>query len=85
MAEEYFDVVNENNSITGEKKLKSVIHKDGSWHRTVHIYYFMKKDNEYYFLIHLRSKGKDLCPNMWDTHFGGHLKSGASIEETVVS
>ncbi|HPT08396.1 MAG TPA: NUDIX domain-containing protein [bacterium] len=83
--EEYFDIVNENNNLTREKKLRSLAHKDGSWHRTIHVYYFMQKDNEYFFLVHLRSKEKDLCPNMWDTRFGGHIKSGVSIEETVIS
>lgn len=85
MVDEYFDIVDENNKPSMEKKLRSLVHRDGSWHRTVHIYYFMKKNNEYYFLVHLRSKEKDLRPNMWDTRFGGHLKSGQSIEEALVS
>jgi 8-oxo-dGTP diphosphatase len=85
MANEYFDIVDENNNKTGQKKLRSVVHNNGSWHRTVHIYYFMKKDSEYYFLVHLRSKENDLCPNMWDTRFGGHLKSGQNIEQTILS
>lgn len=83
--EEYLDIVDENNNITGEKKLRSLVHKDGSWHRTVHIYYFMKKNNEYYFLVHLGSKDKDLCPDMWDTRFGGHLKSGQDINQALIS
>lgn len=85
MADEYFDIVDENNKLTGEKKLRRVVHEDGSWHRTVHIYYFIKKDDKYYFLVHLRSKEKDLCPNMWDTRFGGHLKSGQDIQQTLIS
>ncbi len=83
--EEYFDIVDENNNLIEEKKLRSLAHKDGSWHRTIHVYYFMKKNNEYFFLVHLRSKEKDLCPNMWDTRFGGHIKSGTTIEETIIS
>lgn len=31
--EEYLDIVDESNNITGEKKFRSLIHKDGSWHR----------------------------------------------------
>ncbi len=83
--EEYLDIVDENNNITTEKKLRSLVHKDGSWHRVVHIYYFMKKNNKYYFLVHLRSKDKDLCPNTWDTRFGGHLKSGQNINQALIS
>lgn len=85
MSAEYLDLVDENNNPTGEKELRKEVHSFGLWHRTVHVYYFMKKNGKYYFLVHLRSKEKDLCPNTWDTRFGGHLKSGTTIRETVVS
>lgn len=85
MLDEYLDIVDENNNETGQNRLRSLVHKDGLWHRTVHIYYFIKKNDEYYFLIHLRSKEKDLSPNKWDTRFGGHLKSGQNIENTLLS
>ncbi|HKK54537.1 MAG TPA: NUDIX domain-containing protein [Patescibacteria group bacterium] len=84
MKEEYLDIVDENNKPIGEKKPRSEVHSSGLWHRTVHIYYFMIKDNDYYFLCHLRFKDKDLCPNMWDTRFGGHLQAGESVEEALV-
>lgn len=84
MREEYIDIVDENDKFTGEKKLRGEVHSSGLWHRTVHVYYFTIKDNEYYFLCHLRSKDKDLCPNMWDTRFGGHLQAGETIEEALL-
>ncbi|MFP4514567.1 MAG: NUDIX hydrolase [Parcubacteria group bacterium] len=84
MKEEYLDIVDENNILTGEKKPRKEVHNSGFWHRTVHIYYFMIKNNQYYFLCHLRSKDKDLCPNMWDTRFGGHLQAGENVENALV-
>ncbi|OGY89128.1 MAG: hypothetical protein A2927_02375 [Candidatus Komeilibacteria bacterium RIFCSPLOWO2_01_FULL_45_10] len=83
--EEYFDIVDENNKQTGEKRLRFEAHTLGLWHRTVHIYFFRQKDNQIEFLVHLRSKYKDLHPNCWDTRFGGHLKSGETIEKTVIN
>src|SRR3989338_1296834 len=83
--EEYFDIVDENNQQTGEKRLRFEAHTLGLWHRTVHIYFFRQKDNQIEFLVHLRSKYKDLHPNCWDTRFGGHLKSGETIEKTVIN
>ena len=71
--------------MTGEKRLRSEVHSQGFWHRTVHIYLFKKINGEIYFLVHLRSKTKDLCPNCWDTRFGGHIKSGGSIEDGIKS
>lgn len=81
--EEYFDIVDENGAPTGEKRLRSEAHTQGLWHRTVHVYLFRKKDNNIEFLMHLRAKTKDSHPNKWDTRFGGHLKSGESVEDAV--
>ncbi len=81
--EEYLDLVDENNKLTGKNELRSVIHSTGLWHRTVHIYIFKEVEGEIYFLVHLRAKDKDLKPNCWDTRFGGHIKSGESVEEGI--
>ncbi|MEO8637511.1 MAG: NUDIX domain-containing protein [Candidatus Taylorbacteria bacterium] len=83
MADEYLDLVDESNDLTGERELRSVIHSTGFWHRTVHIYLFKKINDKIEFLVHLRSKDKDLHPNCWDTRFGGHIKSGGSIEDAI--
>ena len=42
MLDEYLDIVDENNNLTGKKALRSEIHSYGIWHRTVHIYLFRK-------------------------------------------
>lgn len=78
---EYFDLVDENNKPLGVKKERSLVHADGDWHNTVHIYIFNDKDK---LLVHLRSPFKDLHPNCWDTRFGGHVLAGESLEETLV-
>jgi hypothetical protein len=31
--DEYLDVVDENNHLTGQTKPKSEVHRDGDWHR----------------------------------------------------
>ena len=83
--QEYFDIVDENNALTGEKKLRSDAHTTGLWHRTVHIYLFRIINGKFEFLVHLRSKTKDLNPNKWDPRFGGHLKTGENVQDTVKS
>ncbi|NTV40688.1 MAG: NUDIX domain-containing protein [Candidatus Moranbacteria bacterium] len=85
MSEEYLDLVDENGNLTGEKQLRSVCHAKGLWHRTVHIYLFRKVNKQTELLINLRSEMKDLAPGKWDPRFGGHVKSGESVEETVVN
>jgi len=69
--------------LTGESAPRSKVHSEGIWHRTVHIYLFRKNNNKIEFLVHLRSKFKDLHPNHWDTRFGGHIKEGMTLEEGV--
>jgi len=85
MTNEYLDLVDENNNLTGKNELRSVVHSTGLWHRTVHIYLFRKLDGDVEFLVHLRAKNKDLHPDCWDTRFGGHIKSGGSIEDGIKS
>lgn len=85
MTEEYLDIVDENNNPTGEERLRSEVHSQGIWHRTVHIYLFRENEGNIEFLVHLRSEEKDLNPGKWDTRFGGHLQTGQSIEEAAVS
>ena len=83
MTNEYLDIVDEDNKPTGEKRLRSEVHALGLWHRTVHAYFYREMGNSVQFLVHLRAKTKDLHPNAWDTRFGGHLKSGESLEDAV--
>lgn len=85
MADEYLDIVDEQNKLTGGKELRSVTHATGLWHRVVHVYFFRKINNSIEFVVHLRSKNKELAPNCWDTRFGGHVKSGESIETAVMN
>ena len=85
MNEEYFDIVDEDNKPTGEKRLRSEAHATGLWHRIARVYLFSEAGGNIQFLVHLRSKNKDMHPNCWDTRFGGHLKVGESVESTVES
>ena len=83
--EEYLDILDEEGDSTGQTAPRSVAHSQGFWHRTVHIYFYRKKENNVELLVHLRSKTEDLNPGKWDTRFGGHLKAGETLEQAVVN
>jgi isopentenyl-diphosphate Delta-isomerase len=85
MTEEFLDIVDENNELTGQSMPRSRVHTEGIWHRTVHIYLFRKNNDEIEFLVHHRSQFKDLNPDKWDTRFGGHIKAGISLENGAKS
>lgn len=84
MPEEYLDIVDENGNLTGEKELRSVVHEKGLWHWVAVVYFYRLNKNNLEFLVHLRSKSKQQHPNKWTLHFGGHVESGDTIEETVL-
>lgn len=83
--EELIEILDAEGNKTGEVEPRSVVHTQGLWHKTVHIYLYRMVDSKVELLVHLRSKIKDLSPNMWDRCFGGHLKVGDSVESAVKS
>lgn len=70
---EYFDVLDEKGNQIGVTKPRTQVHKDGDWHRAVHIWLINSKDE---LLIQKRSQTKDSYPNMWDISIAGHLLAG---------
>lgn len=81
--EEILDILDEHGNATGETQPRSLVHSQGLWHRTVHIYFYRNVGSVVELLVHLRARTKDLNPNKWDTRFGGHIKAGDTIEQAL--
>lgn len=73
MALEYFDILDENGNKTGKTKLRSEVHRDGDWHKAVHIWII---NNNGDVLLQRRCATKDSNPNMLDISSAGHLSVG---------
>ena len=73
MKKEYFDVLDENGNKTGETKLRNEVHRDGDWHKAVHIWIINDKGD---ILLQRRCATKDSNPNMLDISCAGHLTAG---------
>lgn len=73
MKEEYFDLLDENGNKTGKTKLRSEVHRDGDWHKAVHIWII---NNNGDILLQRRCATKDSNPNMLDISSAGHLTVG---------
>mmetsp|Transcript_11330 Transcript_11330/g.17367 ORF Transcript_11330/g.17367 Transcript_11330/m.17367 type:complete len:280 (+) Transcript_11330:129-968(+) len=67
---------------TGQTKRRLLVHQDGDWHRSVHIW-VVDKDQEH-ILLQRRSGGKDTFPNCLDVSCAGHVTSGDDIDETAI-
>ena len=73
MAKEYFDILDEKGNKTGKIKLRNEVHKDGDWHKAVHIWIINDKGD---ILLQRRCATKDSNPNMLDISCAGHLTAG---------
>ncbi|CAM9842287.1 unnamed protein product [Chrysoparadoxa australica] len=56
-----------------QSKKRSLVHRDGDWHRAVHIWLM---NNQGEIVMQKRSPHKDTYPGMWDVSVGGHMTSG---------
>ena len=70
---EYFDILDENGNKTGNTKLRKEVHRDGDWHKAVHIWVLNENGDV---LLQRRSADKDSNPNMLDISSAGHLSAG---------
>jgi isopentenyldiphosphate isomerase len=73
MTKEYFDLLNEKGERIGKTKLRSEVHRDGDWHKAVHIWIINNKGD---ILLQRRCATKDSNPNMLDISCAGHLSAG---------
>ncbi len=55
------------------------MHRDGDWHRSVHIWIVRRRERA--LLIQQRAPSKDTWPGYWDASVGGHLSAGESYED----
>ncbi len=80
--EEMVDVYNPDTlEKTGEIIEKSIAHKEGIWHSSIHLIIVNK--NCLKTLFQQRASDKELYPSTWDIAVGGHISSGETDHEAV--
>ena len=71
---EYIDIIDsKTGNNTGVIKSKLEVHKNGYWHRTIHVW-FVNSKNE--IMLQHRSKEMENHPDCWDISVAGHISSG---------
>jgi isopentenyldiphosphate isomerase len=73
---ELLEIVDETNRVTGIRE-RGEIHRQGLWHRSVHIFIVNSRGEIY---LQKRSPRKDQYPEHWDSSAAGHLDPGESPE-----
>ena len=81
---ERFDVVLADGTPTGRTKARALVHRDGDWHRAVHVWIAGVGDGgEPFLLLQRRGLGKDTWPGRLDVTVGGHLRAGEGVEQAL--
>jgi isopentenyldiphosphate isomerase len=70
---ELIDILDAQGNKTGRVKPKAEVHRDGDWHRAVHVWILGPGDQV---LLQRRSKNKENNPGKWDVSVAGHLSAG---------
>lgn len=78
---ELFDLCRQDGTLTGHVKERSMVHRDGDLHRTVHIWIIRKReDGGVDVLLQKRSQTKDAYPGCYDISSAGHIQTEDDFE-----
>lgn len=77
MSEEIFDVVNDNDEVTGRAS-RAEVHRRGLKHRAVHVLVFNSRGEVF---LQKRSMSKDTFPGAWDSSASGHVDAGEGYDD----
>lgn len=79
--DELFDVITEDGEPTGITKRREDVHRDGDWHRAIHVWVYGIGEQSPYLLLNQRGRHKDTWPLALDVTVGGHLAAGETVEQ----
>ncbi|KAJ7532464.1 hypothetical protein O6H91_13G004500 [Diphasiastrum complanatum] len=71
---EYLDVLTKAGAHTGVSKPRSLVHKEGDYHRAVHVWIYVESTGQ--LLLQKRADCKESWPGLWDISSAGHIAAG---------
>ncbi len=84
ITDEFVNIVDENDRLTSETMPRSVVHRNGMLHPTVHIWFIRRRDMGVHVLLQKRSHEKDICPDCYDVSTAGHVTQGDEFKKTAL-
>jgi isopentenyldiphosphate isomerase len=79
--DERFDVIDVTGAPTGVTKRRADVHRDGDWHRAIHVWIFGEDAGGAFLLLQRRGHDKDSWPGRLDATAAGHLAAGETPED----
>ena len=81
---ERFDRVRPDGSPLGRTKARADVHRDGDWHRSVHVWVSgLGEDSRPFLLFQRRGLTKDTWPGRLDATVGGHYRAGEGLDDAL--
>lgn len=84
ITDEFLNIIDDNDRITNNSKPRSLVHRDGELHPTVHVWLIRRKDMGIYVLLQKRSHIKDIYPDLWDVSSAGHVRQNQDYGVTAI-
>lgn len=78
---ELVDVLTADGTATSVRKPKPDVHRDGDWHRAVHVW-IVGLDGRV--LLQRRSLRKENNPGLWDVSVAGHVSAGEDMRTSAL-
>jgi len=80
MPDELFDVIDENDQVTGQE-MRSIVHQRGLWHRGAHVLLFTHDGK---LLVQQRSRTKSQSPLTFDCSVSEHVQAGENYHDAAI-
>ncbi len=81
-AAEWLDVLDAEGATVGRAQ-RAVVHQQGWWHRTVHVWVLRPGAREPHAVFQWRTADRRQFPNLLDVTCGGHVGAGEPVEEAM--
>ncbi|NLT09628.1 MAG: NUDIX domain-containing protein, partial [Ruminococcus sp.] len=82
--DEFLNLIDDKARMTRHVKPRTLVHRDGDLHPTVHIWLIKRKDMGIYVLLQKRASEKRINPDCYDVSAAGHVSQGGEFRSAAV-
>ena len=84
IVDEFLNLIDDKARITADSKPRTLVHRDGELHPTVHIWMIKRRDMGVFVLLQKRAHEKDINPDCYDVSAAGHVSQGEEFRHTAL-
>lgn len=84
ISDEFLNIIDDRARITAESKPRTLVHRDGELHPTVHIWLIKRRDMGVFVLLQKRAHEKEINPDCFDVSAAGHVSQGEEFRHTAL-